>query len=493
MRTSGADDEQGVASVTMMQLAFTVALVWACSFTAASAGFLDFPDGPLRKYSPPASHVELPPTASSSLTAAELSSRHEGHAGLPARLSGAISHWPAMAGPDRWSKQRLIEAAGGLPIQFSVQQGELSARFDDDLRGFLTNLHRSTHANAFYTLTEDFLYGSRAAELHAAVGSIPLLQGNKDLFGLFPADLQPQNRAFVLGGLGSVSSLHVDAYNWTGWNALLAGRKVWRFWPPGTPAHVLYSKRQPKQGGLIASYQSDVNCFATMDTLAHDAAQFPLFDGAGPPLEILQEAGDVVVIPSGWWHQVYHLSETVALASQFASAANLGIILDSILEWNGLSWEKCLGHAKPTTAKLTKRAGKVVTSVVRCSRQALAAKRELLDRLHRPLSKREWAKSVRRIAEAMGFGSGKTVAALSREQQLAVREQLEWAGTPSDEPQPTDRSEREKVHDELRRFQTQLAVLETLGDVAGKVSAVGETAAHIETLQGKVRATLSTE
>ena len=93
----------------------------------------------------------------------------------------------------------------------------------------------------------------------------------------------------------------------------------------------------------------------------------------------------------------------------------------------------------------------------------------------------------------MGFGSGKTVAALSREQQLAVREQLEWAGTPSDEPQPTDRSEREKVHDELRRFQTQLAVLETLGDVAGKVSAVGETAAHIETLQGKVRATLSTE
>jgi hypothetical protein len=38
-------------------------------------------------------------------------------------------------------------------------------------------------------------------------------------FQAFPAALRPTDRAFVFGGKGATSSLHVDAYNWTGWNA----------------------------------------------------------------------------------------------------------------------------------------------------------------------------------------------------------------------------------------------------------------------------------
>ena len=37
--------------------------------------------------------------------------------------------------------------------------------------------------------------------------------------------------ALALGGTGARSNLHVDMYNWTGWHALISGRKLWRFLP----------------------------------------------------------------------------------------------------------------------------------------------------------------------------------------------------------------------------------------------------------------------
>jgi hypothetical protein len=43
----------------------------------------------------------------------------------------------------------------------------------------------------------------------------------QDLFDLFPKELRPTNRAAIIGGVGGVSSLHADAYNWTGHHVYL--------------------------------------------------------------------------------------------------------------------------------------------------------------------------------------------------------------------------------------------------------------------------------
>lgn len=151
----------------------------------------------------------------------------------------------------------------------------------------------------------------------------------------------------MVSGLGGVSSLHADAYNWTGWNALIGGRKLWRFWPPHTNSDGLYSSYNPKLGGIIGSITSKVNTFATLtpeSRLEADIAKFPKFETIEPPMEVIQEAGEVVVIPSGWLHQVYHLSDTVALASQFASRYSLPIIIQAMLDYNRVTREGCLKH-----------------------------------------------------------------------------------------------------------------------------------------------------
>ena len=42
-----------------------------------------------------------------------------------------------------------------------------------------------------------------------------------------------------------------------------------------------------------------------------DKGLFPQSDKACQPLEIIQEAGEIIFVPSGWHHQVYNLVRTV--------------------------------------------------------------------------------------------------------------------------------------------------------------------------------------
>ena len=81
-------------------------------------------------------------------------------------------------------------------------------------------LQQSRHEWAVYTNSESILY--KHPSLAKDMGSIALFpEGKDDLFTLFPPEIKPPGRAFLIGGLGSHTGLHVDNYNWTGWNALV--------------------------------------------------------------------------------------------------------------------------------------------------------------------------------------------------------------------------------------------------------------------------------
>lgn len=46
-----------------------------------------------------------------------------------------------------------------------------------------------------------------------------------------------------------------------------------------------------------------------------------------PCYETTQRAGDLVFVPSGWWHVVLNVTDTVALTQNFVSKANLPKVL----------------------------------------------------------------------------------------------------------------------------------------------------------------------
>ncbi|XP_069932030.1 2-oxoglutarate and iron-dependent oxygenase JMJD4 isoform X3 [Oryctolagus cuniculus] len=54
-----------------------------------------------------------------------------------------------------------------------------------------------------------------------------------------------------------------------------------------------------------------------------DANLHPRHQCCSPPLEIIQEAGEMVFIPSGWHHQVHNLDDTISINHNWVNGCNL--------------------------------------------------------------------------------------------------------------------------------------------------------------------------
>jgi ribosomal protein L16 Arg81 hydroxylase len=55
--------------------------------------------------------------------------------------------------------------------------------------------------------------------------------------------------------------------------------------------------------------------------------RFPLHTA----LEVVQQEGEVLLLPSGWWHQAYHEDSTIAIASQYLNRVRLKLRFSSPL------------------------------------------------------------------------------------------------------------------------------------------------------------------
>ena len=71
------------------------------------------------------------------------------------------------------------------------------------------------------------------------------------------------------------------------WSALVAGRKLWYFVKPGDEKH-FWCGPEPEMFILDIRERQD------------------LFDAAGV-IEVIQEQGEIIFVPSGWYHQVHNL------------------------------------------------------------------------------------------------------------------------------------------------------------------------------------------
>ncbi|GAB5566565.1 2-oxoglutarate and iron-dependent oxygenase JMJD4 [Prionailurus iriomotensis] len=66
-----------------------------------------------------------------------------------------------------------------------------------------------------------------------------------------------------------------------------------------------------------------------------DRRLYPTREHCSPPLEVTQEAGEMVFVPSGWHHQVHNLEDTISINHNWVNGCNLANM------WHFLQQELC--------------------------------------------------------------------------------------------------------------------------------------------------------
>ncbi|XP_072905021.1 2-oxoglutarate and iron-dependent oxygenase JMJD4 [Hemitrygon akajei] len=119
-------------------------------------------------------------------------------------------------------------------------------------------------------------------------------------------------RFIYMGPKGSWTPFHADVFRSYSWSANICGRKKWLLFTPGQEEHL-----RDCSGNLVYDAQSPI---------LQDKNLYPNYSQCCQPIEVVQEAGEVIFIPSGWHHQVYNLEDTISINHNWLNGCNIDIM-----------------------------------------------------------------------------------------------------------------------------------------------------------------------
>lgn len=102
----------------------------------------------------------------------------------------------------------------------------------------------------------------------------------------------------------SITGLHIDVIESSAWNLVISGKKFWVFYPKEQNPYL---------------YAGAVNPFAP-DTNKH-----PLYQKA-EPMVCVQNPGEIIFTPSGWYHAVLNLETGISLTENFINEYNIDAV-----------------------------------------------------------------------------------------------------------------------------------------------------------------------
>lgn len=120
-------------------------------------------------------------------------------------------------------------------------------------------------------------------------------------------------RFCYMGPSSSRTMLHVDVLHSHSWSANIAGRKVWQLLPPST-SHLVYDEHH--------TYHAHTLHYAELSAM--DQQRFAKLQEANSHvIEIVQNAGEVLFVPSGWMHQVQNIEDCVSINHNFITTCSI--------------------------------------------------------------------------------------------------------------------------------------------------------------------------
>ncbi|KAK2187911.1 hypothetical protein NP493_150g01016 [Ridgeia piscesae] len=124
-------------------------------------------------------------------------------------------------------------------------------------------------------------------------------------------DQKDDYRFIYFGPQDSWTPLHADVMLSYSWSANVCGRKRWLLFPPGEEECMMSN---------LGQLAFDLN-----SPDMEDRKLYPRYGDVTRRLEVIQEAGQIIFVPSGWHHQVFNLEDTISINHNWLNGCNVDL------------------------------------------------------------------------------------------------------------------------------------------------------------------------
>lgn len=140
-----------------------------------------------------------------------------------------------------------------------------------------------------------------------------------DLFEVLGED-RPAHRWLIIGPERSGSTFHKDPNGTSAWNAVIQGSKYWIMFPPTAQVPGVYVSEDSSE------VTSPLSIAEWLLTFHAEARQMP------ECIEGICSVGEILHVPSGWWHLVVNIEKGIALTQNFVpKSPNLNLASEVLL------------------------------------------------------------------------------------------------------------------------------------------------------------------
>lgn len=243
----------------------------------------------------------------------------------PFILTDVVPRWPAFGGAsgrgERWTLDWLVRRHGDVSFRaeavdwpFRLYHSYLSATLDESpLYLFDQGFAEKMGLELGQQPAPGDVDGPPPSSSSHPPYTNPTCFG-ADLFALLGAS-RPAHRWLIAGPARSGSTFHHDPNATSAWNAVLQGSKYWVMFPPHiTPPGVFVSP----DGAEVTSPLSIAEWLLGFHAEARETPGC---------IEAICGAGEILHVPSGWWHLVVNLEPGVAVTQNFVPQARLAEVL----------------------------------------------------------------------------------------------------------------------------------------------------------------------
>ncbi|KAK5001016.1 hypothetical protein LTR66_000221 [Elasticomyces elasticus] len=225
----------------------------------------------------------------------------------PFILTEPVKEWPVYR---QWSTDALLERYADTPFRAEA--------VDWPLKTYVEYMRNNRDESPLYLFDRSF-----AEKMDITSGKedsdswwTPECFG-EDLFAVL-GDQRPDSRWLIVGPERSGSTFHKDPNATSAWNAVLRGAKYWIMFPSS-------SSLPPPPGVFISADQSEVTApLSIAEWLIGFHAEARATAGC---LEGICGEGEILHVPSGYYHLVLNLEASIAITQNFVPRRRLVAIL----------------------------------------------------------------------------------------------------------------------------------------------------------------------